>query len=463
MDGFAYIPGVNQENAQPLGRFLPVVPDGIAAAFLAVHAAPGAWVLDPFGAAPSLDLEMARAGYRVLVAVNNPVTRFLLEMAARPVPASEYQAALSALSALRKGQERLETHIRSLYMTRCARCQQPVQAEAFVWEKGAVEPDGRIYRCPCGEAGEFPASEADQARAREFAASDGLHRSRALERVSTHEDPDRQHAEQALECYLPRAVYVLASLVNKLDSLSLSPDRSRALAALLLATFDSASTLWPSPTDRPRPKQLITPPRFLEKNIWLALEQAVGQWGQADPVPQVHWPDVPDENGGISIFEGPLRDLGARLEGIALGAVVTALPRPNQAFWTLSALWAGWLWGREAIAQFKNVIRRRRYDWTWHTAAMYAAMKNLYSRVPMKAPVFALLPEVEPSFLSAALLAGAGSGFDLSGLAIRTRHDPVQIVWHRRAFSHEEREGIPGEIDPQAVALAMQGAARRAR
>ena len=44
----------------------------------------GSWVLDPFGFSPRLALEAARAGYRVLVTVNNPITRFLLEMSARP-------------------------------------------------------------------------------------------------------------------------------------------------------------------------------------------------------------------------------------------------------------------------------------------------------------------------------------------------------------------------------------------
>ena len=60
---------------------------------------------------------------------------------------------------------------------------------------------------------------------------------------------------------------------------------------------------------------------------------------------------------------------------------------------------------------------------------------------------------MEPAFLSAALLAAAGAGFDLSGLALRTRHDPAQVVWHRRAFAHEDK--APAEIDAEAVRQAM--------
>ena len=461
MDGFAYLPGEESKDSGPLRRYLPPVPEGVATAFLSAHAASGTWVLDPFGAAPALDVEMARAGYWVLVAVNNPVTRFLLDLAALPPSRSDLQAALAELAAARRGEERLETHLQALYLTDCARCKRQVPAEAFIWERGKNEPVGRIYHCPCGESGEFPASEEDQARARQFAATDTLHRSRALERVAAPDDPDRQHAVEALECYLPRAVYALITLVNKLDGLSLPPPRRRALLALLLAACDEGNTLWPHPVERPRPKQLTTPPRFLEKNIWLALERGVDAWDAGQPIRTADWPasgaPAPAETGGLSLFDGPVRDLAPHLKEIPLAAIVTALPRPNQAFWTLSDLWAGWLWGREAAAPFKAVLRRRRYDWSWHAEALHAALKNLPANMPLNAPFFALVPEPEPGFLSAAILAAAGAGFDLGGLALRTRHDPIQILWRRGAFSHREtHKDDVLEINAGAVQQAMR-------
>jgi len=352
---------------------------------------------------------------------------------------------LAELAAARKGEERLETHLQSLYLTDCQKCQQAVQAEAFIWERGGKEPIGRIYHCACGDSGEYPASDADRARAAQLAATVGLHRSRALERVTAPHDPDRHHAEEALDCYLPRAVYVLSTIVNKLESLSLTPERRRSLVALILSACDEANTLWPHPTERPRPKQLTVPPRYLEKNIWRSLEQAVEVWkAESDPVPLSIWPALPPESGGICLFEGPLRDLAPHLQEVTPQAVVTALPRPNQAFWTLSALWAGWLWGREAVGPFKSVLRRQRYDWNWHAAALDAALKNLSGHLPLNAPLFALLAEAEPSFLSAALLAASGAGFDLHGLAMRTRHDPLQILWYRHAFTLEAKEGEAG-------------------
>jgi hypothetical protein len=463
MDSLPFFPGEEHADLRPLARFMPVVPAGVAAAFLARHDSGAGWVLDPFGAAPALALEMARLGRNVLVAVNNPVTRFLLELTAAPPPLDELRLALSAIAGLRKGEERMETHLQSLYMTECQRCQRQVPAEAFIWEKDQATPSGRVYHCPCGEGGEFPATKADREHAVRIAATDGLHRARALERVAAPDDPDRPLAEQALTCYLPRAVYALITLVNRLEGLlpGAARERQNALLALLLAACDEGNSLWSQPPDRPRPRQLTVPPRFLEKNIWLALEGAVARWQTTAPVPMIHWtqaPGVAGQSGGIFVFDGPARDLVPALAAIQPGALVTALPRPNQAFWTLCVLWAGWLWGHEAAASFKSVLRRRRYDWNWHSRALGAALESISPHLPLNTPVFALLAEPEPTFLTAAVIAAAEAGFDLEGLALRTRAEPAQAAWRRRAFLRKERE-MPA-IDPDSVHAALEACLR---
>ena len=454
MDGFAYLPGDEPENPGPLARYLPLTADGTATGFLALHSRPGDWVLDPFGASPRTCLEMARLGFRVLVAVNNPVTRFLLETIANPSSQAELRAALADLAAVRKGEERLETHLQSLYLTECTKCHRQVPAEAFVWERESGELTSRIIRCSCGDNGEYPATAADQALAAGFAATDGLHRARALERVATANDPDRIHVKEALECYLPRSVYALITIINKMESMTLPPERRRCLLALVLTACDETSALWPYPAERPRPKQLTIPPRFLEKNVWLALERGLETWaGAGQGIEVVNWPSFPAEGGGLCLFDGPMRDLSPQLKEFTPSAVVTVLPRPNQAFWTLSALWAGWLWGREAATPFKSVLHRQRYDWNWHAVAIHSALKNMADHLPLNTPFFAIVPEPESAFLSAAMLAVAGSGFELAGMALRTRHDPVQILWQKRAFSHADKESSP--IDAEEVSQAM--------
>jgi hypothetical protein len=454
MDGFAYLPGTEAEKSEPLARYLPQGMDGIASAFLAQQFRPGDWVLDPFGASPRTDLEMARLGFKVLVAVNNPVARFLLETEARSPSQADLQAALAELSSTRKGDERLETHLQSLYQTECTQCHQQVPAEAFIWERESGSLSGRIYHCACGDDGEYPATPADLARAASLAATDSLHRNRALERVTSPGDPDRPHVEEALKCYLPRAVYALITIINKLDGFSPTSEHYRALFALTLSACDEANVLWPHPAERPRPKQLSIPTRFLEKNIWRALERGVDSWsGRGRTIEAVNWPKDPGEAGGLCLFNGPMRDLTPLLKDFPLKAVVTVLPRPNQAFWTLSALWTGWLWGREAAALFKSGLHRLRYDWSWHADALRAALRSLSDRLTLNTPLFAIIPEPETAFLSAALLAAAETGYDLSGQAVRTRHDPVEVLWQRRAFSHAEKE--PVEIDAEAVRQSM--------
>jgi hypothetical protein len=379
----------------------------------------------------------------VLVAANNPITRFLLELAANPPTHDELRAALADLGAARKGEERLEPHIRSLYIITCDGCGQQIQVEAFLWDRGGSAPYARIYHCQhCGTGGEHPATEGDAARAAEFAGG-GLHRARALERVASKNDPDRVHVEEALNVYLPRAVYALFTLINKLDGLGISAERRRCLRALLLSACDAANTLWPHPAGRARPKQLTIPPRFRENNIWLALEEAIkiiagapeagGGEAQEKPIPQSIWPEALPAVGGISLFEGRLKDLGEQVAGshalrIEASAVLAALPRPNQAFWTLSALWAGWLWGPEAVGPFKSVLRRRRYDWAWHSTALHAALENLLPLLEPGTPFFGLVGEAEPGFLSAAVIAADAAGQDLEGLALRG-NSLAQIRW----------------------------------
>lgn len=430
-----YLPAGLIETSGPLGRFLPPVPDGPARSFLAEIKLPGAWVLDPFGASPRLAVELARAGQRVLVAAGNPVNRFLLDLGAHPPKEADLRAALADLAAARKEGERLETHIQSIYLTHCANCGRELPADAFLWDSKSGEMTGRIYNCTCGSGGEQPVTQEDIQRAASWSRTESMHRSRALERVTALDDPDRPLAEEALNIYLPRAVYALGTLINRLDGLSTSDERRRCMTALLLWAADSANSLWPhagGAAERPRPKQLTFPGVFRENNVWMALEAGVKAWTSDEAtIPLSLWPEEPPEGGGVCIFEGPLRELAPELEEIPLKAVVGAIPRPNQAFWTLSALWAGWLWGREAVGPFKTVLHRRRYDWQWHAEALRALFINLSEAISPQTPFFAILAEPEPSFLTAAILAAQTAGLGLENLVVRSEQEPVQILWQR--------------------------------
>lgn len=462
-----YIPGHPVASQEPLSRYLPPLSEGVASSWLESHVSPGTWILDPFGASPLVPAEAARAGFRVLVAANNPIARFLIELAANPPSEQDLRTALAYLAASRKGDERLELHIQNLYRTVCEQCGREIIAQEFIWEREANAPFGRIYECPyCGDNGERSTTSADEAEALRFSRG-GLHWARALERVVAAGDPDRAHAEEALSAYLPRSVYALFTLINKLEAFPTEfvmdpaerPDVQRHLAALLLIAFDKANTLWHYPMARERPKQITVPSRFREKNIWLALEEAVEQLSSSAPrVPLAVWPEPPPATGGVVIFEGRLRDLRDQLSKgseIQVNAIVAPFPRPNQAFWTLSALWAGWLWGRDAVGPFRSVLRRRRYDWAWHTTALHAALANLNDFVTKNTSFFGLIGELEPNFLSAILAATNLAGFELQGLALRADRGRAQIVWQ---INSERRRAI-GKNRPPDISLLASTAA----
>src|ERR671922_2274534 len=107
MDHHSYIPGLIPANPGPLARFTPPLEEGVVADWLSRCIPTGNWLLDPFGFSRRLVLEAARAGYRVLVTVNNPISRFLLEMACNPASEGDFKAALADLSVARKGEEKL--------------------------------------------------------------------------------------------------------------------------------------------------------------------------------------------------------------------------------------------------------------------------------------------------------------------------------------------------------------------
>jgi hypothetical protein len=458
-DQVYFLPGTLPEFPEPLARYLPPLPQSIAPIWLRENILAGGLVLDPFGFSPGLVSEAARSGHKMLSVTYNPVIRFLLELAADPLSRSDLQSTLAELSISMRGDQRLEPYILSLYQTECASCGSLIPAEAFVWERNGNYPVQRIYRCPdCGDRGEYPTTQADNERAAQFTSS-GLHRARALERVASTDDPDRIHVEEAISTYLPRALYVLLTLINKLDNLP--AHHQRALRGLLLIAFDRSNTLWHYPAIRHRPRQLSTPLHFLEKNIWFSLETAAEElalYGEAlgQPVPLTMWPELPPEGGGICIFDGRLKELLDSQPDLRVEGMLAALPRPNQAFWTYSALWSGWLWGSAIAAPFKVGLRRRRYDWGWHTSALHAAFTNSKPLIKDGAPVLGLAAEIEPGFLTAIVLSGSLASLQLMGISMRPERSQAQISWRNSSESEKSNGRNLNELLRQAAIEHIQ-------
>jgi hypothetical protein len=410
-------------------------------------------ILDPFGASPNMILRAAQLGGRLLVAANNPILQLLIEVAANPPDPIQTRTSLATLASLRVRDERIELHIQNLYKTTCPKCHREIYAEAFLWERYSKVPYARMLHCNyCKTAGEFPLTPTDVQHAAQFSEG-GLHHARALGRITPPNDPDRVHVEEALNVYPPRAVYALITLVNKLDFLDNSSDQDKVLMAMLLNAFDRANTLWPHPVARERPKQLTVPPTFRENNLWLALEESVDLWeSDEEPVPITYWPELPPEKGGICLFKGRIRELTDQTKKIDFSLVITTFPRPNQAFWALSALWSGWLWGYEAVEHFKPVLRRRRYDWSWHSTATHAAIHSSIPVLKNNAKFIGLVGEAEPGFVSAVTVAAEKSGLLLVDINHFSERKFVQLCW-----ANEKKAEI-SSISPENKKVSIRNA-----
>jgi hypothetical protein len=411
---------------------MPPLEEGVIKQVLADERLPAGLVLDPFGASPRLVLEAAQSGRAVLVAANNPVTRFVLQHTLQPFKLGELQAALSHLAAIPKDDTRMERFILDLYRSTCTRCGEAISVEFFVWDPELGGPTHKVYSCEhCAHTGESPTTEDDWNRALDFSRR-GLQHALALEQVAPAGDPDRQHAEVALSVYPGRAIYALITITNKIDQLALDESLLRALHALLLSAFDGANALWSYPEGRERPRQLRASQRYREHNVWRALEQGVETWAMEQPDLQViDWPsDSPMQAGTIAIYPGTVRDLMETVDPAQINLLLTVPPRHNQAFWTLSALWAAWLWGRETAAPIKVALRRRRYYWSWHAAALRTVLTGLAASIKSDTPVISYLPEAEPGFIAAVLSGFNAAGFALQGRALRAGEEQAIFHWN---------------------------------
>jgi hypothetical protein len=104
----------------PLGRFLPPYFEGQVSEWVKLYAPQESWVLDPFGQDPYADLELARAGYRVLVSANNPIASFMLEALSLGAAREEWSDALLTIANLpMQGKENFESWLTDLYSIPC--------------------------------------------------------------------------------------------------------------------------------------------------------------------------------------------------------------------------------------------------------------------------------------------------------------------------------------------------------
>lgn len=458
-----YTPGNAPPADLPIGRFLPPIPEGMVANWCQSNLVTGTWVVDPFGFSPIIAIEAASAGFPVLVTVNNPVHAFILDVLASAPHEDELIAAFQDLATAAKGEERIESFIRSLYEVNCGSCSKRIEANGFLWKKEAEFPYAALVDCPfCGAHGEQVLS-GDMLSSLTILPPVQMHKARAINRIVEPGDPLRAQVDNALNSYPDRPLLILQTIINKLDGLEQSPKRRKLLTALILSAADKGNTLWAYPTPRDRPRQLVIPSAYQEINLWKALENSLINWLLIKlPIPVFDWNGSNYGQPGIYRYQGRFKDLEFDHLKFLTPAVITSIPRPNQAFWTLSTAWTGWLWGRQALAAILPVLSRQRYDWNWHTNAITSVLEAIAHIHHPKLQFLALIPEYEPMFLLSTLLAANTSGWQLSGFAVSmddqlaqcylqksehkvldTNHDEAQKTASKKIANYLQIKGEP--------------------
>jgi hypothetical protein len=402
----------------------------MARAWCKKYLSPGDWILEPFGANPMVPIEIAAAGFPIIVTANNPILSFMLQVIASAPQKDDFVAVLQDLAVAPKGQDRMEPYIRSLYTVTCAACKHQIEAGSFLWEKGAEYPFAAQVECPyCGAVGDQDISDSDKKNLRGLPPIQ-LHQARALNRIVTRDDMLRSQVMNALNAYPARPLIVLQTIINKLDSLEQSARHRELLIALILSAADQGNTLWAHPSPRSRPRQIVVPNIYQEQNLWKVMEDSIEKWQVLEsPIPVHTWGEKPLNPEGIHLFSGRIRELTPTPERDFFSAILGVIPRPNQAFWTLSALWTGWIWGQESVTPIRKVLSRQRYDWNWHTNALkgvFDAIKPFY-HPQMK--LGGLIAENEPMLLLATLLAAETSGYRLSAFSQSIDNQIAQCYW----------------------------------
>lgn len=411
----------------PIGRFLPNLPAGIIKIQPNPALKDNEVLYDPTGVSADLILALVAKGYRVLSSASNPVDRLLIEILADPPTIDSLNSVMADLAMLRYESTRFEKHLFELYRTTCGDCGREVAADAFVWDGESNSLMGKVYNCECGNGGEFPAVEEDLDLAKKWQRSDPLYRGGVIQKFKFLEGVSPDDIAEALSIYPPRALHGLDWIISRMGNLYKDSERANCLRALILFAADRCNILWVADEGEYRPKQIHKPARIVEGNLWKALNEGYRFLAaQKDRVEVTKWPALPAQNG-VCIFPGSARRFLPQVQGVTLSDVVAVSPRPNQAYWTLSAIWSVWFLGATAEEDFIKVLQRKRFDWTWYNDALTALLKTIKQYVPGRAKLTLFASELEPSFITPIIFTLTKTGFSIHNLLPSSGYEVLKV------------------------------------
>ena len=411
-----FIPGKpDKPSALFPERFYPL-PSAVVKACVEAYTRPGDLVVDPFCEGPTVLRQAVRAGRCAVGSSFNPLAAMVIRLALAPPARRQLDAAITRLGDAPRMDERFGEHIENLYTVPCPRCGQATPADAFTWERDTSALIRIQWQCQqCGHQA-APQALSDERAGGGTIEQRGLHYWYAVDRIAPAGDPQRERAQQLLELYTPRNLYALSSLLMKIESLFADDETQQILKLLLLSCLDSCSSLY-GPGSLSARHRLRSPAHFLERNVWRAFLAAASEFptaGDGEPF------SLADDLGALLAAAEPSRAtllsigvnrLVALLPPGRVALVIATPPRLDPVFWALSWLWTGWLFGHQAAAPLKPLLRQWRVDWDWYARTMQAAFRALRPLLAEGAPLVLAFDSHDPAMLEALTLALAGAGY----------------------------------------------------
>ncbi len=402
-----FIPGRPGAPGGPLARYRPVQSVEAAAGYVRTFTAPGDLVVDLFCQGPTVVREAVTAGRRAVGLSVNPLLLVAARLGLSRPGADALNAAFTRLADSLKGDVPLRRHLAALYRSACPACGVPAAAEWFAWERDEDCPFKKAVRCPrCEGVQEGTPDDEDIETARR-ALPRSLAYYYALDRVAPPGHPARERAAELVELYTPRNLSALIDLAIRLEGLEAGEQVKIALTGVLLDCFDRGSSLDPYGEERPRPRTLRVPARYVERNVWLCFEKGLSRLLDEEPPTQ--------EQEGYTLVSRAARDVGQIVPPGSAALIFADPPRPDGVFWALSALWAGWLWESPAARALRPFLRRRRFDWDWHWRVLRAALRAAGPLLTAEGHLVTLFSDPDDTMLESVCLAASGAGYGLEG------------------------------------------------
>lgn len=415
-----FVPGRFTPPQGLLARYRPPQPAGAAAVYVEQFTRPGDIVLALFCHGPLFLREIVQAGRRAVGVSVNLINLLIANLGLeQPPDPTLLKAAFTRLADSPKGNTLLHRHILSLYRSRCPTCHSEGIAEWFAWERQT--PYAKLVRCSRCEGAQR--GEVDQADVEAAARipPHGLAYHNALRRLVLEGHPAHERAAELLDLYTPRNLSALMDIVQRLDGLEAEPAVQAALCGVLLEAFDRGSSLDPPDEARHRPRMLRLPARYLERNVWLLMEEGLEHLlaEQAVMTPVRRAPNLStllsDPTPAYALLPSIARKVGELLPPGSVSLILADPPRPDAVYWALCALWAGWLWDTPAAQAMRPLLRRRRFDWSWHQDVLQQALAAASSLLAPDAVLVLLFADADSNMVESACLAASGAGYDLLG------------------------------------------------